>query len=97
MLFTLILIILLKQCNLLQIKVAENVGLINLKDEEGQTPLHVACLEHPAKLDIIRFLLSHHADVNAIDSNGWTPLHGISITPLNRALILLICHFLSCM
>jgi hypothetical protein len=59
-----------------QVKVAENVGLINLKDEEGQTPLHVACLEHPVKMDIVRFLLANNADVNAIDSNGWAPLHG---------------------
>ncbi|ELR12867.1 RhoGEF domain containing protein [Acanthamoeba castellanii str. Neff] len=59
----------------LRVKVAENVGLINLKDEEGQTPLHVACLEHPVKMDIVRFLLANSADVNAVDSNGWSPLH----------------------
>ncbi|WP_407809560.1 ankyrin repeat domain-containing protein, partial [Staphylococcus aureus] len=39
----------------------------------GYTPLHVAC--HFGQINMVRFLLQHGADVNAITSHGYTPLH----------------------
>ncbi|CAJ0938844.1 unnamed protein product, partial [Mesorhabditis belari] len=42
-------------------------------NDEGITALHNAiCAGH---YEIVRFLIDKHADVNAQDSDGWTPLH----------------------
>lgn len=42
------------------------------KDFRGATPLHVACGWR--KLDYVQALLNEHADVNAVDKEGKTPL-----------------------
>lgn len=41
--------------------------------ENKQTPLHVASYE--GKFEMVYFLLSHGANVEAKDGQGWTPLH----------------------
>jgi len=46
--------------------------LVNLRDQDGATPLHSACYE--GHKEIVSLLLSKGADVNATDTNGSTPL-----------------------
>ena len=48
---------------------------VNIKDkEQNQTVLHL-CAEHN-HLDLVQILIDRYkADVNAVDKNGWTPLH----------------------
>ena len=46
---------------------------LNAKEEDGETPLHVAALRGPK--ETVELLLAKGADVNAKDENGVTPLH----------------------
>ncbi|XP_043717468.1 acyl-CoA-binding domain-containing protein 1-like [Telopea speciosissima] len=46
---------------------------VNLKDSDGQTPLHWAV--DRGHLNIVELLVSRNADVNAKDNEGQTPLH----------------------
>ncbi|VDI78368.1 E3 ubiquitin-protein ligase mind-bomb, partial [Mytilus galloprovincialis] len=46
---------------------------INLKNEEGLTPLHVAC--HEAYFEMVELLIENDADVNTKSNTGYTPLH----------------------
>jgi uncharacterized protein len=53
-------------------------ALLSAKDDEyGQTILHV-CAEY-GREDLVHYLLSDRfigkIDINAVDKNGWTPLH----------------------
>lgn len=41
---------------------------------DGLTPLHQCCIDNNA--DMLRLLLDYGANVNAQDSEKWTPLHG---------------------
>ena len=54
-----------------------NSHLINSQDNEGNTPLHLACmLKHEkSSKKIIRALLSYGADVNITNNKRETPLH----------------------
>ncbi len=52
--------------------IRENPLLVNVKDENGQTPLYFAARE--ANTEAARFLLSNHAAVDAKDRWGRTPL-----------------------
>jgi Ankyrin repeats (many copies) len=45
---------------------------VNMRDEEGKTPLHFAA--DRGLLDMTKLLISHGADLNAMDSEGQTPL-----------------------
>jgi ankyrin repeat protein len=46
---------------------------ISRTDKNQQTPLHIAA--HYGHLDVVRWLLSHGADINARCYNSFTPLH----------------------
>ena len=58
-------------------------GDVNYKNIHNQTPLHYACMKSPTHLNreirdcnsIIYWLIENHANMNAIDENGDTPLH----------------------
>ncbi|CAM9726657.1 unnamed protein product [Chrysoparadoxa australica] len=63
--------------------------LINAKDEEGSTPLHVAALAECSKIP--RVLISQGADVNAVNSKGSTPLHWAA-TIGNREMVQMLLH-----
>ncbi|EHK47190.1 putative ankyrin repeat protein, partial [Trichoderma atroviride IMI 206040] len=49
-----------------------NDALKSIKNNSGETLLHWAAAGK--KMDILRFLLSSGANVNAANDNGWTPL-----------------------
>jgi ankyrin repeat protein len=48
-------------------------ALVNVKDEDGYTPLHFAVYKD--NIEIVRLLLDFKADPNAQDEDGCTPLH----------------------
>ena len=41
--------------------------------QSGYTPLHVAC--HFGQMNMVRFLLGHEGEVDAVTSQGYTALH----------------------
>jgi ankyrin repeat protein len=45
---------------------------VNTKNDEGSTPLHLAC--EFASAETVRFLVSKGADVNTKNDEGSTPL-----------------------
>jgi len=47
---------------------------INVKDKEGNTPLHYAC-EDDDNLETVKFLLQMHAEINTQNNNHETALH----------------------
>ena len=53
--------------------VAMSPGLVESKDWNEDTPLHLAA--YFGYKDIVEFLLGHKADANAVNSHGKTPLH----------------------
>jgi ankyrin repeat protein len=50
----------------------DNGADVNIRNEEGYTPLHWAAGEGQKELVVI--LIVHGADVNALNKRGWTPL-----------------------
>lgn len=52
--------------------ISNNKELIHMKSDKGLTPLHLAVQN--GKLEIVEFLISQGADINAKDSEGNTPL-----------------------
>ncbi|MGV8118444.1 MAG: ankyrin repeat domain-containing protein [Candidatus Xenobiia bacterium LiM19] len=51
-----------------------NGAQVNRKDIKGLTPLHLAVTRKENSGDTVKELISQGAAVNAIDSDGWTPL-----------------------
>ena len=51
---------------------------VNAKNDQGVTPLHVACDYWKTSPEVIQFLISEGANVNAQDNDGKTPLHWIT-------------------
>lgn len=43
------------------------------KDAQGRVPLHIAVIKD--KLETVKYLVEHGADINLKDARGWTPLH----------------------
>ena len=55
---------------------------VNVKDEEGLTPLHLAANKN-SNPEVLKFLVKHGADVNAKAVGGMTPLHAASVNNPN--------------
>ena len=53
-----------------------NGAEVNVKNEEGWTPLHLAVVDNAA--EIAKILIVNGAEVNAKTEEGWTPLHAAS-------------------
>ena len=53
--------------------------LLESKDKDGYTPLHISCASRPPgftrSIPVAEYLLGHGANVNARDNSGMTPLH----------------------
>ena len=56
--------------------VSAEPGLVNAKNSEGKTPLHMATCS--GKVEVMKFLIANGADVNAKDSTGKTALHWVA-------------------
>ena len=52
-----------------------DIGKVNVNsfDREGQTALHLCCLE--GKLDLVKLLVKFGADVRLANRDGWTAMH----------------------
>lgn len=55
-------------------------------NEEGDTPLHIACLEE--KIDLVELLIKRGADINASNKSGLSPLHYASTNSSVLSLLL---------
>lgn len=53
--------------------VKKNPKAVNECDSLGRTPLHYAAWD--INYEIVKYLIKHKADVNAIDSEGYTAIH----------------------
>jgi len=63
------------QISLVKIVLLSNSNQINIQDSDGNTPLHLLCI-NDAKIDIVnRLLVEPGIDVNLHNKNGNTPLH----------------------
>lgn len=52
-------------------------ALLELKDNNGNTPLNLACRGFKSESAIINYLIDKGADFNTKNNNGSTPLHGV--------------------
>ena len=68
----------------------QNPALVNMKSEDGYTPLHIAAGR--GQEEVIKLLLSMHADVNARNEKnlGRTPLHDAVSVGRTRSIELLL-------
>lgn len=54
-----------------------NPSAVNSLNDNGWTPLHLACANIGKKttIEIVKLLIDNGADVNSKEVRGWTPLH----------------------
>lgn len=45
---------------------------VNSRDDEGNTPLHLAAATHPCSEELVKTLLKHGAHLDAVDEQGRT-------------------------
>lgn len=50
---------------------------VNIREHQDKTALHraVELNEGKSHLEVIKLLLKNKADLNGLDTNGWTPIH----------------------
>ncbi|EFX78104.1 hypothetical protein DAPPUDRAFT_34417, partial [Daphnia pulex] len=53
----------------------DDVMNVNLKNNDKQTALHLACAWKNIPIDLFKKILKKSTDVNAQDKYGWTALH----------------------
>jgi len=70
--------------------ITANPQLMEWKDEEGRTALHFAVDRH--REDIVKFLVSCGANVNAAEQDGSTPLHYACVCENENLIEFLIKH-----
>ncbi|KAI9447774.1 hypothetical protein H4582DRAFT_2093077 [Lactarius indigo] len=64
-------------------------AVVDFRSQDSCTPLHIASVD--GRVDIMRWLLNHGADVNARNTN-WTPLHVASFNMQLEAIQVLLEH-----
>ncbi|MHC1704037.1 MAG: ankyrin repeat domain-containing protein [Tenuifilaceae bacterium] len=74
--------------DLLRVLIEKNSELLNAKDQNGTTPLHIA--SSGKQIEIQKFLLEKGADVNAQESDLSTPLHYAAVRNHKEGALLLI-------
>jgi len=79
-----------RDLNKLKALLKDNPSLISSKEpEHGYTPLHTVVIRGADK-ELIEVLLANHADINAKDDHGWTPLgHAVNLHNEYEAKLLL--------
>lgn len=65
-----------------------NGAQINIKDDFGRTPLHIASVRYDE--EIVKTLINNGADVNVKDKKGMTPLHWAAREGLSKLFCLFI-------
>jgi ankyrin repeat protein len=68
--------------------IERNPQLVNAKDENGRTPLHLAC--RGVHVEVVKYLVDKGADVNAGDSSKTVPLHSLAVRNNTEAIRLLL-------
>ncbi|KAF7989329.1 hypothetical protein HCN44_008003 [Aphidius gifuensis] len=65
-------------------------SVINIKDEKGRTPLHIAC--YCGDIKLINYLIVNNALINEPDNNCQTPIHYATMRGHQNVLLLLLLH-----
>ncbi|XP_048731113.1 ankyrin repeat domain-containing protein 49-like isoform X2 [Ostrea edulis] len=66
----------------------EDPSLVNSRDSDLYTPLHRAC--YNGHKDMVKFLLSHNADIAAQTEDGWFPIHSAARWNQNQVISVLL-------